>query len=226
MISQTIRGGASAALAIVALSACAPQPNMAQAPSASAPTSEEVREAGLLALDLLNPAWGASARSVGPCDARYTPEALMARCEELMKNPDALSAELPSLEELAAALRESKMTEADGAWLRAADAVFTPLLDRAPPKGAKGRKALDQLDARLRPMLARPAPGYGASSVMDVLSSSGKPLTRAEIAALEPFVDQMERALKDWDKAARGASLIRVAEYGVMAARRNAEGAE
>lgn len=225
MISQTIRGGASAALAIVVLTACAPQPNMAQAPAA-APTPEQVREAGLVALDLLAPAWGVAARGVGPCDARYTPEALSARCDELMKDPGALSTELPKLEDLAVALRESKMTEADEAWLRAADAVFIPLIGRAPPKGAKGRKALTQLDAQLRPMLARPAPSYGAASAMDVLSPEGEPLTAAELKALEPFVDQMKSALKAWDKAARGASLIRVAEYGAMIARRNAEGAQ
>lgn len=223
MIKKTFRGGASAALSIAVLSACAPAPETAQSPVAPKPTVAGARVAGMLALDLLAPAWGAAARDAGSCDARYMVEPLRARCEALKREPDALAGDLPQLETLAGAMRDDAMANADAAWLRAADAVFAPLIGRAPPKGAKGREALARLDERLRPMLARPAPGYGAASLTEALSISGKPLTSAEIAALAPFVAAMERRLADWDRAARGAALLRVAEYGAALARRRME---
>lgn len=221
MIQKTFRGGAPAALAIAALSACAPAPG--PTPLAPQPTVADARAAGMLALDLLAPAWGAAARDAASCDARYLAAPLRARCEALKTDPDALEAELPQLEDLAGALRDDAMAKADDAWLRAADAVFAPLIGRAPPKSAKGRAALERLDERVRPMLARPAPGYGAASLTDALSASGKPLARAEIAALSPVVERMERALSDWDRAARGGALLRVAEYGAALARARME---
>ncbi|WP_340107454.1 hypothetical protein [Pikeienuella sp. HZG-20] len=169
------------------------------------------------ALDSLAAAWGGMAIPGAPCDARYEVETLRARCADLAKDAEALRAGLAPLMALASATRGDALAEADERWLTAVDAVFAATAGRGLPEARAAGAAVAAADARLRALLARAAPGYGATGLEELMNPAGAPLSPEEAAALAPLVAEAERALAAWERAAApapaGAALAEYSAY-------------